>query len=340
MKMVVLGLVGMTLFAGTVFGLLAAQGRLNHAGTRGIPVLSGLFPAPDGAPNNGAGDGAAPSTSASTTDPSSAAAAESARGQGLGREEPLPYRQGKSLFEGAGGVAQPPSQPAGAQPEAEGGEAAAAPSAELAPGTDASEGSGDAPKTPETSQAWRAKVDSVLGQGQYQPGRLWRFPQIDTGVGIDELNQILLRARQQQLDLDRDRAAMQKQQTELEARERDVADRQEAVLERLREVEQLRAKLQAEIDEFHSTVLLIRQDETAGLQAVAKTLAAVEPKSAAAIIKKWWETDEGQTRALKIWSVMETEAANAILAELDVELIRQVLEKRLKVARTQAKTGK
>ncbi|MEZ5967096.1 MAG: hypothetical protein R3F56_24880 [Planctomycetota bacterium] len=370
-KILFLTVLGVVLFAGTVVGLLAAQGRLNHAGTRGIPVLSSFFPPPPEPPVDAEGaehGGPTPANAPPAAPLGETAAAGAAHGDdphaqrsdGLGREDQVPYRQGKSLFKSeapaaGGGHGAPAEGDGGGKAEEHGGgEAAAEHGAEKAGGHEAaaagahdgqhassdSHGATRDAGHPEASTEWKAKVDSVLGQGQYRPGRLWNFPQIETGIGVDELNQILLRARQQQLELERDRAALQKQQAELEARERDVADRQDAVLEKLRDVEQMRAKLQSDIDEFHNTVLLIRQDEVAGLQSVAKTLAAVEPKSAAAVIKKWWETEEGQTRALKIWTVMDPDPANAILAELDVEMIRQVLEKRLKVAREQAKGKK
>lgn len=359
-KILILAIVGVTLFLGTVIGLLAAQGRLNHAGTRGIPVLSSFFASPPpGSAADGKGDdhhgpgGAASVPAAPQVEPAPAAGARptdapAQRSQGLGREEPMPYRQAAPLFKGpaptGGGAQDGPAagrgEPVAKEHTGDGAPANSDHGAVIAADQEAGHGKAATAAQPEVSSEWKAKVESVLGQGQYRPGRLWSFPQIETGIGVDELNQILLRARQQQVDLDRDRAAVQKQQAELEARERDVTDRQDAVLEKLRDVEQLRAKLQAEIDEFHNTVLLIRQDEVSGLQSVAKTLAAVEPKSAAAVIKKWWETDEGQTRALKIWTVMEPDPANAILAELDVEMIRQVLEKRLKVAREQSKAKK
>ncbi|HLU39045.1 MAG TPA: hypothetical protein VK081_06645 [Planctomycetota bacterium] len=326
-KVLMLACSSIVLFVATIVGLLALQGRLDYEGTRGIPVLSAFFappPTPEPAPSP-----AKDRTSRPAADP------------GLGREKPLPYRQGTPLFAGDGGAA-PAANREGASGEPEGGSAEAAarapadagaspaPNGEVAP----------APLADAEGAEWRAKVDSVMGQGQYRPGRLWSFPQIEAGIGVDELNDILRRAREERAAVERERSALERQRTELAARERDVADRQDAVLEKLREVEQLRAKLQAEIDEFHATVLLIRQDETAGLQAVAKTLGAVEARNAAAVFKKWWETEEGQTRALKIWTVMDADAANAILGELDVETIRQVLEKRLKVARQQARAAR
>lgn len=349
-KLMVLSMLGATLFLGTVVGLLAAQGRLNHAGTRGIPVLASFFPPPPELPQTPSGDANSPDAGgypAPNAEPSLSAGPNqdprAERSSGLGKEENLPYRVGPSVLTpqpAAGGGGQgAPAGGSGADASLAGGPGTPAAGATGMAQGEPHGGLGDAAK-PDVNPDWAAKIDSVFAQGQYRPGRLWRFPQIETGVGVEELNQILLRARQQQLDLDRDRSAVQKQQAELEARERDVADRQDAVLEKLRDIEQLRAKLQAEIDEFHNTVLLIRQDEVAGLQSVAKTLAAVEAKSAASVIKKWWETDDGQTKALKIWTVMEPDAANAILAELDIEMIRQVLEQRLKVAREQAKAKK
>ncbi len=347
----VLGVAGLVLFSGTVVGLLAGQGRLNHEGTRGIPVLSSFFPPPlepdparAGAEAGKDAHGTEHKPAGEPGDKGHGEASETGRSDGLGKEKPLPYRQGTSVLteppKGGGGH--------GAPADASHGDSAS----DQKPDPHAvDQGHGDAPhgpdkqqpdahEPPESTSDWRAKVDSVLGQGQFRPGRLWSFPQMEAGVSVDELNEILRRAREERTAIERDRGAIVQQRRELEARERDVVDRQDAVLAKLREVEQLRATLQAEIDEFHNTVLLIRQDEVSGLQSVAKTLAGVEAKSAAAVIKKWWETDEGQTRALKIWSVMDPDAANAILAELDVEMIRQVLEKRLKVAREQAKAKK
>ncbi len=351
-KPLVLGVAGLVLFSGTVLGLLAGQGRLNHAGTRGIPLLSSFFPPPPEPDPVHAGEGAGKKDAHGTEhkpageptgDKGHGAASEAGRSDGLGKENPLPYRQGTSVLteqpKGGGGHGAPADashgDPGGHKPDphaADQGHSAAPQVPEKQ--------EPDAHEPPDSTSDWRAKVDSVLGQGQFRPGRLWSFPQMEAGVSVDELNEILRRAREERTAIERDRGAIVQQRRELEARERDVVDRQDAVLAKLREVEQLRATLQAEIDEFHNTVLLIRQDELSGLQSVAKTLAGVEAKSAAAVIKKWWETDEGQTRALKIWSVMDPDAANAILAELDVEMIRQVLEKRLKVTREQAKAKK
>ena len=375
-KPLVLGVGGVALFAGTVLGMLALQGRLNHEGTQGIPVLSSFFPAApqpdpghepsgknDKSDKNGKSDKTdkgkekkAPGDHAGPTADAPASPAEGGRSDGLGKEKPLPYRQGTSVLKaeanpGSGHGAAKEGGHGGAEAKHEakqsdqGGEHGAEPAADQGHAGDrAATGNGgkasEANAVTESTADWNARVDSVLGQGQFRPGRLWSFPQMEAGMTADELNDILRRAREERLAIERDRGAMVQQRRELDARERDVADRQDAVLEKLREVEQLRAKLQAEIDEFQSTVLLIRQDEMSGLQSVAKTLASVEAKSAAAVIKKWWETDEGQARALKIWTVMEADAAHAILAELDVEMIRQVLEKRLKVVRAQAKPKK
>lgn len=360
-KPLVLGVGGVALFAGTVLGTLGLQGRLNHEGTQGIPVLSSFFPAApqtdpgheppgkSGKSDKGSDKG---KEKAGTGADAPSSSTEGGRSDGLGKEKPLPYRQGASVLKAE-------ANPGGGHAAAkEGGHGATEAKHEVKQdehgaeavadhghaGDRAAPGNGGKPSeanaVTESTADWKARVDSVLGQGQYRPGRLWSFPQMEAGMTADELNDILRRAREERLAIERDRGAIVQQRRELDARERDVADRQDAVLEKLREVEQLRAKLQAEIDEFQSTVLLIRQDEMSGLQSVAKTLASVEAKSAAAVIKKWWETDEGQARALKIWTVMDADAAHAILAELDVEMIRQVLEKRLKVVRAQTKAKK
>lgn len=382
-KFVIPAVVGIVLFLGTVLGLLAAQGRLNHAGTRGIPILESFFPPPpepadkkgkDGEGKDGAvakGDHGEPAHGDATHGATAGGHAPAGDGHGadahgqepsksLGREKPLPYRVGTSVLKpeepakggghggGHGGEAKKDGHGADAGHGAEAAHGAEAPHGDAAHadqthGKDA-HGDAHAPAKPEGeskgSAEWRAKTHAMFGQGQYQPGKLWNFPQIESDLGADELNEILRRARLADGEIEREKARLARERTELEARERDVADRQEAVMKAMAEVLNERAKLQAEINEFHNTVLLIGKDEVSSLQTVAQTLAKVEPKSAASVIKDWWKTEAGQTQALKIWTVMDQDAANAILAELDVDMIRQVLEKRLKVAREQGKPKK
>lgn len=373
-KFVIPAVVGVVLFLGTVLGLLAAQGRLNHAGTRGIPILESFFPAPpepadkkgkDGKEGKEAADGHEAKDghgeAAGGEHPPADAHAAPQQSDALGREKPLPYRVGTSVLKpeeaakggghggGHGGEAKKDGHGAdaghGDAKDAGHGDAGHADAAHADAGHGAAaQGDGHGPAKPDGESKgtpeWRAKTHALFGQGQYQPGKLWSFPQIESDLGADELNEILRRARLADGEIEREKARLARERTELEARERDVADRQEAVMKAMADVLNERAKLQAEINEFHNTVLLIGKDEVSSLQTVAQTLAKVEPKSAASVIKDWWKTEAGQTQALKIWTVMDPDAATAILAELDVDMIRQVLEKRLKVAREQGKPKK
>jgi flagellar motility protein MotE (MotC chaperone) len=262
----------------------------------------------------------------------------------------VPYRLGESIFDqqqAAGNdqrTKEPQAPPAASSESAKPAEPAAEravqpPPAGAGPAPDATgAGASDtAAPAPSSARDRGGNVEAVLGQEPYRPGRLWSFPRIEPGIGVDELNDILRRAKKAQEDVTRERAALEQRRAELDAREQDIADRQQLVLSKMTEVEQMRARLQAEVDDFRNTVLLIRDDESAGLKALATTLQGIEPSKAASVIIKWWETEEGQTKALKVWTVMDPDAANAILGEMDVELVRQVLDKRLKVVREPAK---
>ena len=314
--------IGAGLFSATLVGLLAAQGRLDYAGTRGIPVLSLFFaePAPAPAP---AGE-----ATGAHKDPGPGADKDHEAGTLAEREKPLPFRKGQSIL-------NPPKAD-------DGGHGAAKPADEHqeTPAAHAGEDAGKTHAAREKPSDWEHKVDDLLGQGQYRKGRLFNFPRFDAAMTVDELNATLGRVKELQAALDRDQKSFEKRKGELDAREADVRDRQKAVADKMAEVLQERAKLEREVEEFHRTVLLIRQDEERGLKEVARTVASLQPSQASSLILQMWQTQEGQVKAMKVLSVMDPEAADAIVGEFQVKQIQEFVEKRLKVVREEAKKQK
>lgn len=344
---------GALLFAGTAVGVLVAQGRWSHEGTRGIPLLGALFPAPTatGTPEGEVADAAARrgaggiAEAEAPQEPNRTGPRKTGVG-GLPVEPRLPYRRGDSVLQptrndaghgdgqgdpagGHGGAARPERpQGEGTRPKAEG---AGEPGAESA-----------TPPAPngESSAEFQRKLDQVVGQGRWRPGRLFDFKPIEPGITVDEINEIRRRANEAMAQVERERAALDKRKSELDAREQDIRDRQEDVLKKMREIEQARVQLEKDAEEFARRVVLIRADEEKGLKEVARSVAAQTPTRAAAILAEWWGREDTQARALKVLTLMETEAADAILAEMKESQVREVLDKRLRVLREDKKQGR
>lgn len=362
-NILVMAVAGIGLFAGTSVGLLAAQGRLNYEGTRGIPLLSMLFSEPpkkegkDGKDGKEAKDASGEKGAAEHgTDPHAKPEdqghgepkSKDERSKLVKTDEPLPFRKAKSILNppkedgggghgGGGGGGGEHGAPAD-HGKAESGSAEHGKAEEHAAdhAKEGDQGHGDAKKPTE----WQQKVDDLMGEGQYRRGRLFQFQRLEGGMSSDELNEILKRAQKMQQDLENREKAIEKRKQELDARENDIRDRQKAVADKLVEIQAERAKLEREVEEFHKTVLLIRHDEEKGFQDLARTLSSFEPKKSADILLEMWQTEEGQVKALKILTVMDAEASDAIVGEFQTKQIRDFLEKRLKVIREENKATK
>ena len=307
----VLGGLGAGLFAGTIVLLLGLQGRLNHEGMKDIPLVGALFPAPPAPaePDPHAGEAAAPGPETAASGPS---------GIGLKAERRLPYGVGESILK---------PRPAAAAGNGEGGGEGGA--AQAPEGGEAGKGAADS----EANQ-FQHKVEDLLGQGQYRRGRLFDFPRLESGIGVDELNEMLRRAREAQLAAEQERAALQRQAAGLAVREADVRDRYEAVARMMQEVETKRAELEAKIEAFNDQVILIQPADETALKGAARSLASLEPQVARDVLLTMWnENQEGKTRVLKLLSVMTAEASDAVLATMDPGQIREFIEKRLNVLR-------
>ena len=320
--------VGIGLFAATAAGLLAAQGRLNYEGTRGIPLLRALFQEPKKDARKG-GDGERGAVK------KPAGAAEARRDEHarlVPRQEPLPYRKVAASEQGAdagahgeGGAeeqpAKAPEEPASEAPQ----QGHAAPAAETEPARPTD---------------WQHKVEDLIGEGQYRRGRLFQFQRMESGLSTEELNEILRRAQKQTGELEAREKALDKRKQDLDARDADIRDRQKAVDAKLLEVQGERGKLEREVEEFHRTVLLIKRDEEQGLKDIARTIASLEPKKASDVILRMWQSEEGKVQAIKVMTVMDEDAADAIVGEFQLQQVKEFLEQRLKVVRQGGKDKK
>lgn len=356
-NILVMAVAGIGLFAATAVGLLAAQGRLNYEGTRGIPLLSMLFSEPP-KKDGKAGEGDAKGAEHGKEDQGKEGVKEKEHGEPkapdersklVKSDEPLPFRKAGSILNppkegeggGHGGGEKPKGGEHGAPESGHGSEAAKAEehgSAEKETQGEGAKGHGEGEAQKPTE--WQQKVDDLMGEGQYRRGRLFQFQRLEGGMSSDELNEILKRAQKMQTDLENREKAIERRKQELDARETDIRDRQKAVADKLVEIQNERAKLEREVEDFHKTVLLIRHDEEKGFQDLARTLASFEPKKSADILLEMWQTEEGQVKALKILTVMDPEPADAIVGEFQTKQIRDFLEKRLKVIRQETKTKK
>ncbi len=297
---------GIGLFSATVVGLLAATGRLNHEGTKDIPIIGGFFPEPADEPGGEDPDQADRSQDKGQTAPL------------LQREKPMGVNT-DLLFE------RPKSQPVGSSQELED-----------ETGIELQEpGISQHPRDGETPEDTRHRHDmeELFGQGQYRAGGYFRFQAVAAGIGADEINDMWRRAKAALKETEQRQSALDGQEKLLAVREQDLHDREETLAKKMKEIEAEQRKLDERIVQFHNDVKMVRNNEVEPLKSVASILASMEPETAALVVQDWWKTEESQDRALKILSVMDSEAQNAILAALPLPQIRDFLEKRLRLSR-------
>lgn len=326
--------VGVGLFSATVVGLLGVQGRLNYEGTRGVPMLSSLFDPPteteggEHAEADAHGDaGSEPHTAARVDGPSEPFGL---RHDGLGVEEPLEYAVGKSALS-----PQAPTEDDGhgggsddAQPDGHTGDD----HGEDGQGhDDHADGKPQRRLTPPKDD-FEAQMEALYGQDRYRRGEFFKFPRLEGDITVTELNQYLRASKLALEELEKQRAQLGAQASELDARERDIEDRERQIAEQMAAVDVARAALDKRVAEFRETVLLVRRDERKGLQEYAETLASFEAQRAMEHVVQSWEAgDESRNRILKVLSLMRGKDVNAILAEVELPKLRDILLQRLKV---------
>ncbi len=318
-KLIVNVVAGVVLFAGSLAGALAATGRLNHEGTRNIPLLSALFPAPPAPKDQDKADGKDKGTGAEpvVSPPGDAKQAQ---------QEPQAtstLKRGRSLFatedKGAeghgaakeGGHGDKHEEPAKAEPPPQ---TAAAPVAE-----------------PPQDMVSRHRDVS------YTPGSYFKFDGMPAGMTPEQLNEACQRVQQQLAELDKRKAALDTREQEMQTLEQDIGRRQSDLGSERTRLQNLQRALEDRIEQFHQQVKMVRVDELAQLKKNAQTLASFEVGKAAELVKEQWRTEAGQDLILKTLEVMDKDAANAILGALaDNAQIREIFERRLRIVREPA----
>ncbi len=352
--LIVNGIAGVGLFAGAMVGGLMATGRWNHEGVANIPVLNMLFPAPpavDATDGHAAEDPhAAPTDGAheagTTTNAHDAAAdAHGAPVDGAAQQEPQDPKRlplptpGKSVFQkeekkGGGGHGEA-ADAHGAEggKDAHGADAGHKADAAHAPAPAGETAHGSAPERDFSHLQKQLKQEPGV---RYEPGALFRFEGLPSGVTPDQLNAAWKRVQDGLVELERQKKALEIQDKELREFSEDVARRQTEVGKQRAEVEAMHRRLDERIEQFQDQIKLIRNDEVAGLKRNAQHLATFEPKKAVEIITDQWKTDAGQVEVLKLLEFMSKDDIDEIYAEMPTALVRDVMQKRLKVTKEPA----
>ncbi len=352
-SLIVNGIAGVGLFVGALAGGLVATGRWNHEGVANIPLLNSMFPAPAETPAGGDGeakdanvaaDGAKDATHGASHDAATEASADAAASALDGthtanpqdpKKLPLP-KPGKSLFskeekKSGGHGEEAPAEGHGADPaKADHGQQAAQDPAGHAPAP--------AAETKPTSMPERdfAHVGKELQHEpgvRYQPGALFRFEGLPAGVTPEQLNAAWKRVQDGLAEIERRTKAVEIKEQELREFSEDLARRQTEVGKERAEVEGMHRRLDERIEQFQDQIKLVRNDEVAGLKRNAQHLANFEPTKAVEIITDQWKTDAGQVEVLKLLEFMSKDDVDEILGVMPTALVRDVMQKRLKVTK-------
>lgn len=298
---------GIALFVGAMVGLLAAQGRLTYEGTRNIPILSRLFKNPDAESGQGAKDG------------------QEGSGDKGGTEEKgskiLPYKKGSSTPDKEGsGIADPHALGDGRSIVRE-------------PEPPQKREQGKQPSQAE--REWEMQRNQLETQHPYPRG-LFDFEKVKADINLQEFNTMVRAVKKKQKEQEEMDSALEKKRRDLETQMADVLYRQQEVAKQMQQVVQERDKLNRRIEEFHKKVLLVKQDELEGLKENARNIANLDPETGRDLILSWWKQGpEGQARAIKTLSLMRRESVEAILETIsDTDKVREILDKRLTLART------
>jgi hypothetical protein len=190
---------------------------------------------------------------------------------------------------------------------------------------------------PATADAGKQEQTSHRREVSYTPGSYFKFDGMPAGMTPEQLNEACQRVQQQLAELDKRKAALDQREQEMQTLEQDIGRRQSDLGGERTRLQNLQRALEDRIEQFHQQVKMIRIDELAGLKKNAQTLASFEASKAAELVKDQWRTEAGQDLILKTLEVMDKDAANAILgALLDNAQIREILERRLRIAREPA----
>jgi hypothetical protein len=325
---------GTGMFAAALFGTLAATGRLDHAGTANIPLVSALFPAPPAnvgkdadhgavadAPADGHGGQAADAAEPRAQEPAAQAPQQSQQPQ-----EPRTLKKGRSIT-GEGKADAEQQKPEEHAPKTEAARPPA-PAAEQKP-----------PQPEQPADQDFHRLEQQLAQdrtNRYAPGGYFRFDGMPSGITAEKLNEAWQRVQDALLDVERRSKALDLREHDLKLLGDDIQRRWTELGKERAEIEALQARVDEKLDRFKEQVKLVRNDEVAGLKRNAQTLASFEPSKAAELVQEQWKMEGGQDEVLKTLEFMQKDAVNAMLAALPNPMIRDVLQKRLHVSKEPA----
>lgn len=363
-KWILNAVLAVVLFVGGLVGALGATGRLDHEGVANIPLLSALFPAPPETNADAKADGEHAGAGGHTADaghsagagahpaeggaaPGAGHPADAASGGHQGphgaQSPPQPLKRGRSIFEkeepkADGGHGGGHGESGGGHGEAAAGHGEEKPAARQG-------GHADQPAAARTGTQHAAERDFDLVEQQlarerlhrYSPGGLFRFDGMPAGLTAAQLNDAWQRVQNRMRELEHREEALGLREKELQALADDVSRRQTDLGRQRAELEDLQVKLDERIERFQQQVKLVRTDEVAGLKKNAQTLANFEPSKAAGILQDTWRTEAGQDEVVKLLEYMDKDSANTILAAMPRELVREVMQRRMKIVREPAK---
>ncbi|MEO6593316.1 MAG: hypothetical protein ABIP94_01025 [Planctomycetota bacterium] len=360
-SLIVKAVIGLVLFVGSLVGALAATGRLNHAGTAGIPLLSSLFPEPpkvegaEGEAKPEAPEGpegrAAEASHSGEAVPQDASHGAKAEPEGTqGPQEPQAdagarkAKVGRSLVEaevkpGGDGHGSGHGEPEAAA----GGHGAEKEDKKDDKKAKKSEAHGAAPAGDQASNQPQAVADFnnlqqalAGGKSKYTPGDYFKFDGMPAGLTADQLNEAWQRVQGVQADIERRKTALDLREQELQELADDIARRQHELGRERTEIENEHRRLDARLQKFQEQVKLVRSDEAAALKRNAQTMASFEPEKAAELVLSQWSSERGQDEILRLLEFMDKDAVNELLKALPTQTVQDIMKKRLRVSKEAA----
>ena len=342
MNLVVMVATGVGLFAASLVGMLAVSDRLNHEGTKGIPVLSSFFPeepkeeGEDGhggehdesaGEHGGSGDHAADSHGES--DHADSHGHDSHGGNDHGGDHADSHGGDHGAHgdghgdpsdghgEHEGGVGTPTVRATGHSLRDLGSD-----SVKPVQFRDLTDG-GNAEHSEEDADATARHI----AEDGHAPGSLFVFEPISSGMQVSELNAIVDYVNRRQQELADEQASIRRERNRLEAMSKDLEVRREEIQTEMRRIYEMRDELTELFEQYQRMVREIPKSEEPQLRQAAESIAALEPDKAAELVLGLWAED--RDRALNILDHMSSEAVHAILNVMDSDDTRQLINARI-----------
>ena len=328
---ILIPVVSVVLFATSMVGLLAVQGRLNYEGTRGVPIVSMFFKKPpekDGEHKDGehkageAKDGGAQD------------------GEHKGAE---PGKDGEPAKAGVTGGDEHGTNPTPTADAAKDGHGETPKTGDAGhgeparPETHGDSGKPDAHGAPPPAGGHEDKPQDGHGKAEEpspQAGKLpatFLYPPVQSRMTAEELMAAAAQIDEKRRKLDQERAQLEFEREALAVRERDVEDRRKQVRNDMALVQSKSDELEKRIKDFESQTALLKRQEQKNFKEQAEKLALMDPKRASEYLVEFGA--EGEDRAVKLLASMDAESAAKILESMDPKRGARLLERGLKLVR-------